>query len=219
MYVPESIIPKKLGRYTKGLDEIVSYIDYYRYSFVLKNAEDEAVFIKKYREPINELGFELNFIESNIESFRESSAPMKRSSMISFILFTILLILIQGFVVYIYVEGNKLNYAIERALGIPDKVSSKHLIQPLIIFGVVASTVGGYIGYSTAVKKSTELLSTIPSSMERAVNAGLGIQYFILFIILSMIPLIGILLLRTTQLKKISVIDLINNNNRKRVRI
>lgn len=219
MYIPESTIPKELGRYTKGLDEPIHYIYYSLYNFVLKDPEDEAVFMEKYREPINELGFELRFVENNVNGFRESSAPMKRSSMISFILFTILLILIQGFVVYIYVEGNKLNYAIERALGIPDMVSSRHLIQPLIIFGVIASTIGGYIGYSTAVKKSTELLSTIPSSMERAVNSGLGIEYFVLFIILSMIPLIGILLLRTTQLKNMSVIDLINNNKRKRVRI
>ncbi len=217
IYIPESTIPKELGRYNKGLDEPIPYIYSSLYSFVLKNPEDESAFIEKYREPIKELGFELKFVVNNIDSYLEASAPIKRSTLISFMVFSILLILVQGFVIYIYTDGHKLNYAIERALGIPAKVSGRHLIEPLIISGIIASVIGGYIGYKNAIEKSNELLASIPSSIDRLVNLGLDIKYFILFIVLSMIPFIIMLLLRMNQLKNSSVIDLINNNKRKRV--
>lgn len=218
IYIPESTIPKELGRYNKGIDEPIPVYPYL-YNFVLRNSEDESAFIEKYREPIEELGFELKFVVNNIDTFLNSSASIKRSSMISFSLFSILLIIVQGFVVHIYIEGHKLNYAIERSLGIPSKITGKHLIQPLILLGALASTIGGYIGYNTALEKSNELLASIPSSMERIVSSDFGIQYFILFITLSLIPLVAILYLRSRQLKNQSVIDLINNNKRKKDKV
>ncbi len=216
MYVPESTIDIELGRYTGGLDEPIS-VSIYSYSFVLKNAEDESTFIEKYKEPLKESGYELSFLINNIGSFKEASDPVKRSTTISSIVFSVLLILIQGFVIYVYIDGHKLNYAIERALGIPANISGKHLVQPLVIFGIIASAVGGYTGYQKAIEKSTELLSSIPSNIQRTVTLGLDIKYFILFIFLSMIPFSIMLLLRIKQLKNLSVIDLINNNSKKKI--
>lgn len=215
MFIPESTIPMELGRYTRGLDEPV-HVYGFLYSFVLKNAEDESEFIEKYREPIEEMGLELRFVVNNVKSFLEASAPIKRSSAISFGVFSVLLILMQGFVVYIYIDGHKLNYAIERALGIPSKVSGSHLIQPLIIPGMIASVIGGYIGYNNAIEKSMELLENIPSSIERTIDSGLGVSYFIIFTILSIVPFMIMLLITTNQLKNSSVIDLINNNKGKK---
>ncbi|MCQ4922802.1 ABC transporter permease [Tissierella carlieri] len=215
MYVPNSTIPVELGRYTKGLDESIP-IDSYSYTFVLKNAEDESAFIEKYKEPLKELGYELSFLINNIESFKESSAPIKRSTAISFVLFSVLLILIQGFVIYVYIEGHKLNYAIERALGIPSKISGRHLVLPLIIYGMIASGIGGYIGFNNAMEKSMELLGSVPATTQTTVNSGLDIKYFILFILLSMIPFMIMLMFRINKLKNSSIIDLINNNKKRK---
>ncbi|WP_406241738.1 FtsX-like permease family protein [Tissierella carlieri] len=216
MYVPNSTIPVELGRYTKGLDESMP-IDSYSYTFVLKNAEDESAFIEKYKEPLKEMGYELSFLINNIESFKESSAPIKRSTAISFVLFSVLLILIQGFVIYVYIEGHKLNYAIERALGIPSKISGRHLVLPLIIYGMIASGIGGYIGFNNAMEKSMELLGSVPATTQTTVNSGLDIKYFILFILLSMLPFVIMLMLKTNKLKNSSIIDLINNNKKRKM--
>ena len=215
MYVPNSTIPVELGRYAEGMDEPVS-VNIFSYTFVLKNAEDESAFIEKYKEPLKELGYELSFLINNVESFLESSAPIKRSTTISFVLFSVLLILIQGFVIYVYIEGHKLNYAIERALGIPSKISGRHLIQPLIIYGMIASGIGGYIGFNNAMEKSMELLGNVPATTQTTVNSGLDIKYFILFILLSMLPFVIMLMLKTNKLKNSSIIDLINNNKREK---
>ncbi|OZV10233.1 hypothetical protein CIW83_21430 [Tissierella sp. P1] len=216
MYVPNSTIPVELGRYTKGLDESIP-IDSYSYTFVLKNASDESAFIEKYKEPLKELGYELSFLINNIESFKESSAPIKRSTAISFVLFSVLLILIQGFVIYVYIEGHKLNYAIERALGIPSKISGRHLVLPLIIYGIIASGIGGYIGFNNAMEKSMELLGNVPATAQTTVNSGLDIKYFILFILLSMLPFMIMLMFRINKLKNSSIIDLINNNKKRKM--
>ena len=215
MYIPESTIPVEFGRYTEELGESIP-IRSRLYSFVLKDPADESAFIEKYREPLKELGYEINFVVNNIENFLKTSAPIKRSTSISLILFSVLLILIQGFVVYVYVDGHKLNYAIERALGIPAKISGRHLIEPLIICGSIASVIGGYIGYKNAIGKSAELLEDLVGTSQRTINSGLEIGYFILFLILSIIPFAIMLLIRTKQLKNASVIDLINDNKRKR---
>ncbi len=216
MYIPESTMPMKLGRYTKGLDEPVP-IQVDSYSFILKNAEDETTFIEKYKEPLKELGYELSFLMNSIDSFKEASDPIKRSTAISTMVFSMLLILIQGFVIYVYIDGHKLNYGIERALGIPAKISGKHLVLPLVIFGIIAVVLGGYTGYQKAIEESMEILSSIPSNVQRTVDFGLDIKYFILFIFLSIIPFSIMLFLRIKQLKNSSVIDLINNNKKKRV--
>ena len=215
MYVPNSTIPVELGRYTKGLDESIP-IDSYSYTFVLKNASDESAFIEKYKEPLKELGYELSFLINNVESFLESSAPIKRATAINFVLFSVLLILIQGFVIYVYIEGHKLNYAIERALGIPSKISGRHLVLPLIIYGMIASGIGGYIGFNNAMEKSMELLGSVPATTQTTVNSGLDIKYFILFILLSMLPFVIMLMLRINKLKNSSIIDLINNNKKRK---
>ncbi len=65
-------------------------------------------------------------------------------------------------------------------------------------------------------KKSVELLGELAGESQRIINSGLDIKHLILFIILSMIPFIIMLLTRTKQLKNESVIDLINDNKRKR---
>lgn len=215
MYVPASTIPLELGTYNKGVDDQISIYPH-MYSFVLKNLGDESVFIEKYEEQLKELGYELNFVINNGKGFLESTIPIKRSSRISLVLFSILMILIQAFVVYIYVDGHKFNYAIERALGIPARVSGRHLVLPLIISGTIASAIGGYLGYNNAMEKSVELLADLVETAQATINSGLDIKYLVSFVTLSIVPFVAMLLLGIRQLKSSSVIDLINNNKGKK---
>lgn len=217
MYVPESTIPLELGRYAKGVDETILTIYPHLYSFVLKNLEDEESFIEKYRRPLEELGYGLNFVINNRQSFLEASMPINKSSMNSLILFTVLLILVQGFAVYVYIDGYKLSYAIERALGVPARVSGRHLTLPLIAPCIVVIFIGGYIGYRNAMEKSMKLLLSLAETTQKTIDSGLHIKYFMLFIVLSLIPFLIMLLMGVGRLRKLSVIDLINNNKRKEI--
>ncbi len=140
IYIPDSTLPKEFGiYYNQGLNE--PDIHPYFYSFTLKNSEEQKAFIKKYEEPLRELGYNLYFIENNGEGFWNSAKSIKHSTLINFILFAVLLLLTHLFVVHIYAGGHKLNYAIERTLGIPKKVSGLHLTLPLILYGGIASII------------------------------------------------------------------------------
>lgn len=214
IYVPDSTMPKEFGNYY-NLGEKTPDIYSYFYSFTLKNIEDESTFVEKYKNPLEKLGYELYFVENNGESFLNTANPVKRSSQISFSLFSILLILMQAFVVYLYVDGHRLNYAIERILGIPAWVSGAHLILPLILYGSAVSTIGGFLGYNNALGKSEILLADLAEISQTTVCSGLDIKYFILFIIMSMIPFIVMLFLKVRQLNNSSIIDLINDNKKK----
>ena len=215
IYIPDSTLPEEFGYYYQQ-KLLAPDINSYFYSFTLKNSEDESKFIKNYEEPLKEMGYSLYFIENNAESFWNSARPIKESSLISAILFTVLLLLVLSFVVYIYVEGHKLNYAIERALGIPSKTCGIHLMTPLIVYGSLSSISGGFFGYSSAINKSKELLSELAKLTENTINSELELKYFLIFTGGLLILFIVLLLFRVNQLRKTSVIELINSYNTKK---
>lgn len=215
IYIPDSTLPEGFGYYyNQGIYE--PDVDSYDYSFTLRSSEEQSEFIKKYEEQLKEMGYKLYFIENNAESYWNSAKPLKHSALISFVLFTVLLLLTQYFVAYIYVDGHKLNYAIERALGIPTKVSGTHLVAPLILFGGMTSIIGGFLGYDNAIDKSEELLTNLAEVSQFTATSALDIKYFILFIIGLMTLFIIILFIKTSQLKKTSIIDLINSHGTKK---
>lgn len=215
IYIPDSTLPEEFGNiYTQ--ENKYTHIHPNDYSFTLKSTEDQSAFIEKYKEQLEKLGYKLYFVENNAESFWDSAKPIKHSALISFILFTVLLLLAHSFVVYLYVDGHKLNYAIERSLGIPAKLSGTHVILPLIIYGSIFSIIGGFLGYHNAIDKSERLLANLADISQVTVAPGLDIKYFFLFIIGLMTLFIVLLLLKIGQLKKTSIIDLINSNNAKK---
>lgn len=103
IYVPDSMIPEEFGGYTRAEDELKPVYSHL-YSFVLKSVEDESIFVEKYKEILEGRGFELRFVPNNAEGFLESSKPIKRSISINLGAFSVLLMLVQGFIVYIYIQ-------------------------------------------------------------------------------------------------------------------
>lgn len=215
IYIPDSTLPKDFGyHYQQGLS--VPDINSFLYSFTLQSSEYESEFIKRYEEPLKEMGYSLYFIENNAESFWNSAKAIKQSSLISAILFSVLLLLVFSFVVYIYVEGHKINYAIERALGIPSRVCGMHLMFPLMVFGYLSSMTGGFLGYTSAINISKELLSDLADFSMNTINSDLESKYFFIFISGLLLLFAALLLFRVNQLRKTSVIELINSYNVKK---
>ena len=215
IYIPDSTLPKDFGYYYQQKLSVPDIRSYY-YSFTLKSSEYELEFIKKYEEPLKEMGYSLYFIENNAESFWNSAKAIKQSSLISAILFSVLLILVLSFVVYIYVEGHKLNYAIERALGVPSRVCGIHLIMPLIVYGSLSSILGGFFGYTSAINKSDELLSELAELPINTISSELELKYLVMFVGGLLILFTVLLFFRVNQLRKTSVIELINSYNAKK---
>lgn len=215
IYIPDSTLPKDFGyHYQQGLS--VPDINSFLYSFTLQSSEYESEFIKRYEEPLKEMGYSLYFIENNAESFWNSAKAIKQSSLISAILFSFLLLLVFSFVVYIYVEGHKINYAIERALGIPSRVCGMHLMFPLMVFGYLSSMTGGFLGYISAINISKKLLSDLADFSMNTINSELELRYLFIFISGLLLLLTALLLFRVNQLRKTSVIELINSHNVKK---
>lgn len=171
--------------------------------------------LKKYEKELEELGYRLYFIENNSEGFWNSAKPIQRSVLISFVLFTIILLLVQVFVINFYVDGHKLNYAIERALGIPAKTSVSHLVLPIIIYGSTASIIGGFLGYKNALSKSGELLKDLAEISQVIVTVSLDRSYFFLFVLGVIFLLLAIITIKVSQLKRLSIIELINSHSAK----
>lgn len=192
IYVPTSTVPKEFLNF--HIDNGKPYLFSQCYSFVLKNPAEQSQFIEKYGDSIKEAGFELQFIENNAETFWISADKVLNNLKINILLYGILLIFAMLFIIYMYIEIYKKNYAIERILGFTHKSASRHLLMPLYIFAAMGIGLSYYFGYQTAIKNSKKILEGIlgklPNNLDSSISVKLVFLIFLtiigVFVILSL---------------------------------
>lgn len=209
-YVPLSTIPQEFAfpAYWSGLkDPNVGY------SFVLKDPRFQANFIETYASELESMGFKLSFSDNEGEKFVAGIDPLRKSNLISFSLYTIALIFAVFLSIFIYSRQQRKNYAILRALGVTKINSGRQFVQPLLVLGIVGSTLGSIISWHYAHKKAGESLSQLPLPSgvfpELTLNIWIGISLW-LFILL--ILFVGTLV-SSKRLSKTPVLALLQDNS------
>lgn len=214
IYIPDSTLPEEFGRYpAKGLDEPAIYFD--SYSFVLADSSDEKAFREKYDIPLAELGYTLSFLENNAEGFWNAAKPILKSVQTSAALFGVILLFAFFLVLYLYISGQKLSYAIERSLGVPERRSLWHLSFPLLLPGILALVVGGYYGYSRAQEKAQGLLKGLSQHAQGKVSSSVDLPIYLLLMLALIAVFLVFLLLYLLRLKRMSIIELLQQQTKK----
>jgi len=158
-YVPKSTLPMEfvLPDYSSGIKDI-----HPAYSFVLNNPKNQDAFIAEYGSKLNEAGFTLKFSDNNGRNFKAGADPLRKSTLIGLLLFTLALLIATAFSVFLYLRQHRANYAILRALGVPAKDCNKQLIVPLLALGVIGSGIGTILSWKIAHAKALESISRLP---------------------------------------------------------
>ena len=164
MYIPDSCMPEGFGADPETM--------VWGYSFVLKSSQDEAAFLEENREALEELGYSVSFVENHSENFWASVTPMRQSATFSAAVFAGVLLLGLVLAAFLYLLLRRRDFAILRAMGVPNGPAARGLLGPIALLGLLGIAAGSIPAWGYAMRKTAEALATIsgPEGVEVSVE-------------------------------------------------
>ena len=164
MYIPDSCMPEGFGADPETM--------VWGYSFVLKSSQDEAAFLEENREALEELGYSVSFVENHSENFWASVTPMRQSATFSAAVFAGVLLLGLVLAAFLYLLLRRRDFAILRAMGVPNGPAAWGLLGPIALLGLLGIAAGSIPAWGYAMRKTAEALATIsgPEGVEVSVE-------------------------------------------------
>ena len=164
MYIPDSCMPEGFGADPETM--------VWAYSFVLKSSQDEAAFLEENREALEELGYSVSFVENHSENFWASVTPMRQSATFSAVVFAGVLLLGLVLAAFLYLLLRRRDFAILRAMGVPNGPAARGLLGPVALLGLLGIAAGSIPAWGYAMRKTAETLATIsgPEGVEVSVE-------------------------------------------------
>lgn len=152
IYVPESCIPSGYAIWNEP---------FYGYSFVLNSVRDREDFMAEHRSIIDEMGFELKFVEDNAGNFLKSADPMLSSAATGAVTFGLVALAGLMLTVFVYSRMQRENFTIMRALGVPKCGAIVGFILPAFVIGMLMLGVGSVVARNYAQGTAAEILSVL----------------------------------------------------------
>lgn len=171
MYIPDACMPEGFGADPETM--------VWDYSFVLKSSQDEDAFLEENREALAELGFKVSFVENHGENFWASVTPMRQSSAFSAGVFAGVLLLGLVLVAFLYLLLRRRDFAILRAMGVPNGAAARGLLGPAALLGLLGIPAGGIPAWGYALGKTAETLAAIPGPEGVEVSVELSPWYLV----------------------------------------
>lgn len=167
IFIPNSRMPDGFGFY----DEIY----YNSYSFVLNSSRDQAAFLEETREPLEQAGFTVSFVDSNVENFWASVDPLARTALFGVVVWGCVLVLSLALAAFLYSRQHRREFAILRALGAPTSSAARQMLSPMLLLGGAGITLGGGLSWRYALEKALESFQDVPlpEGEEPAANLSL----------------------------------------------
>lgn len=186
VFIPQSALPDGIG---KTEDEVHPYY----YSFVLQSSKDQDAFINETQARLAEAGIEVSFIENKGKNFWTGVDPLRRAAAANLPVYGLVLFLSLLLMIFLYLTQRRRDYAILRALGVPQRSARRQMLIPILAIGLVSISAGSITAWNFALGKAAESLSTLPlpsgvapsASLPPGILMGLGSGIFILLLILT----------------------------------
>ena len=171
MYIPDSCMPEGFGADPETM--------VWDYSFVLKSSQDEAAFLGENREALEELGYSVSFVENHSENFWASVTPMRQSATFSAAVFAGVLLLGLVLAAFLYLLLRRRDFAILRAMGVPNGPAARGLLGPVALLGLLGIAAGSIPAWGYAMRKTAETLATISGPEGAEVSVELSRLYLV----------------------------------------
>lgn len=154
IFIPNSCMPEGFGLY----DEIY----YNSYSFVLNSSRDQAAFLEQTREPLEQAGFTISFVDSNVENFWASVDPLAHTALFGVVVWGCVLVLSLALAAFLYSRQRRREFAILRALGAPSSSAARQMLTPMLLLGGAGIALGGGLSWRYALEKAMESFIDVP---------------------------------------------------------
>ena len=124
------------------------------------------------REALEELGYSVSFVENHSENFWASVTPMRQSATFSAVVFAGVLLLGLVLAAFLYLLLRRRDFAILRAMGVPNGPAARGLLGPVALLGLLGIAAGSIPAWGYAMRKTAETLATIsgPEGVEVSVE-------------------------------------------------
>lgn len=155
IYIPECCMPDGFGGTTQ------TSADANLYSFVLNSYEDLDAFTEETREPLADMGLRVSVIDNNAEAFWSIIKPLEESKFISFLIYSLLLVLALALVTNIYIRPHLEEFAILRAFGLTRKSARYMLCMPIAIIGAGSISMSGLFAWNYAIAQALKTLANV----------------------------------------------------------
>ena len=167
VYIPDSVLPHDItitppdwADQTRDI-----YLPSTWYSFKLTSSQHEAAFIAENREPLEDMGFTLNIIDTNAQNFWESAPIILQSILFNAIVFWIVLVLILVLVIFLFLRQRRKESAVLQVLGCPVDLSIRQIFTASALF-LVPITIGSVLAWILAQRLIVNTLQTFEEMHE-----------------------------------------------------
>lgn len=201
-YVPDSTIPEHFLSQKK--EKIYSYY----YSFVLKSAQDQQVFLAENQEKLDSLGIKVSFLENNADNFGVTAASLKKSTQTSVIIFSMTFLPVMVIVVFFYLSQHRREFAIARAMGISKIQATSQITTAALFIGLPGTVIGGLMAWHNTLKEAKALFQDFVLSNAIEYSSTLPILFILLLLSLFLLFL-ALILIGCSYLAHQSIFDLL----------
>ena len=119
------------------------------FTFTLKHPGDMRKMEEELSDKLAELGYILQIDDEGYSRMAEGFKTMKTGALISFLSMALAMLLSLALIVYLFIMRRKSEYAIMRALGVPETRAGASLLVGLTALGVVSAAAGCLLSFLT----------------------------------------------------------------------
>lgn len=224
IYIPDSLLPSDLSFHRindvfeqRGVPDGTDYLPQYSYSFVLRDARDEAAFLEENRGPLAAAGYDVLFVEdTGATKFWDSAEPILRSVTLNYVIFCVVLVLVLTLVVFLYLRQRQRDFAIARALGVPVRHVALRLLISLCILGLPAIIGGSAAGWYFALSRAANTINPfgeIANSLGFSLDLSISALWLPALIAAVLITLLIIAMIGTARLAVRPVLELLRGTS------
>ena len=219
MVVPDSIMPEDISQSTMYRIYITlpdtpefPFLYTYNYSFVLNSIRDRQAFLDETGAILAELGYEIYFVETNVENFWASIEPVQMATAINRGMFGVLFVLVLVLITFLYLHTRRKEIAIARALGNKRGGVIGQTVSPILLVWVPFVIAGSIVAYYFALEQATPVLQPIGEAIAEdgiEVMVNLPIRWLVMNIALVVFVMILLVFLGALYLANRPVLELL----------
>ncbi|MBD5555092.1 MAG: ABC transporter permease [Roseburia sp.] len=133
------------------------------YSFVLEKPADRQRFMEEYKDALDELGIQVQFVENNADNFAISAGQLQNSTVLSILLFGAVQLLVVLLLCGLYLVQRRREFAVARALGVSAVRAASGMVASFGWIGLPAVLLGGILGWQRTASQAEEILQPLES--------------------------------------------------------
>lgn len=166
-YIPASVVPDSF--INLGISAVKeehwdipsSVIQPDTISFTLTSPDGATQFLVDARSDLEDMGFEVQFLDDNWDTFQAATRPMRQSALLNVFIFVMVLLVTIFLLTVIYYRMRRKDIAIARALGVSASRCAQEVSVPLVLLGILGISVGCWLGWVYTLRNAVNILAPL----------------------------------------------------------